>query len=386
MHIGHYIQGLGDPGGIATYIHRISQAQMAAGHQVYWFDTRPVNSQLIIEAYPVVVCNDDDLYHQARSRQVNVLHLHTSVSKLPPPELPVVRTVHDHNPYCPSGSRYLKNWGKPCDRAYHPIGCLWGHFIDHCGSIRPAQLSTEFQRLSQEMKTLSVIPTIANSQFVKEQMLRSGYLEDQLDLLLLPVPDSGEYLPPPEDEIPHFLFVGRITPEKGWRWLLQALATLKTPIHLDIAGTGNPQQNQAIRELTAQLGLEEKITFHGWVNEGEVRRLMQQSRAVIFPSVWHEPAGLVSLEAAAAGRAVIASQVGGLPEYVGKLKNGLLVEPNDVQGLAEAIAQLAQNYYLAQQLGVEGYKMVQMHFSLEQHLADLMQLYEQTINKDKFYF
>ena len=67
---------------------------------------------------------------------------------------------------------------------------------------------------------------------------------------------------------------------------------------------------------------------------------MREARAVVFPSVWHEPAGLITLEAAALGRPVIASAVGGIPEYATDAF-ALRVPPRDVDGLAHAMSQLA---------------------------------------------
>jgi glycosyltransferase involved in cell wall biosynthesis len=144
---------------------------------------------------------------------------------------------------------------------------------------------------------------------------------------------------------------------------------------------GNQEQEQTIRRLAERLELMNKITFHGWVNEAKAIQLLQRSRALVFPSVWHEPAGIVSLEAAAAGRAVIASSVGGIPEYTGRLQNALLVESNDVQGLARSIEQLATDSSLTKRMGAEGRKMAKEHFSLEKHLEKLMSLYELAVSR-----
>ncbi len=382
MIIGHYMYGIWHPGGIATYIRRISKAQRAAGHTVNYLENCPFTG-LQDEAVdlPIVVRDDNDLFIQAKVCGLDILHLHTNVSVISPSSMPVIRTVHNNSPYCPSGSRYLKHWGQPCDRAYSLSGCLWGHFVDHCGSIRPQRFYPGFQSTWQDMDTLKEVPAIANSQFVKNQMIRSGYPADNIHVLHYPAPEIREYFPPEQADLPHFVFLGRITPEKGLVWLLRAIAEVKVPIHLDIAGVGNQEQEQTIRRLAERLELMNKITFHGWVNEAKAIQLLQRSRALVFPSVWHEPAGIVSLEAAAAGRAIIASSVGGIPEYTGRLQNALLVEPNDVQGLARTIEQLATDSSLAKRMGAEGRKMAKENFSLEKHLEELMSLYELAVER-----
>lgn len=377
MRIGHYMQRIWERGGVATYIRRISKAQRAAGHTVYYLDNQPFTGAVEETVDSAILVRDDhDLFIQAKAYKLDILHLHATVSVLPPDSISVIRTIHGNNPYCPSGSRYLKRWSQPCDRAYSLGGCLWGHIVDHCGSIRPQRAYPEFERTWQEMRTLSEVPVITNSQFVKDQMIRSGYSADNIHTINSPAPEIGEYFPPEQTDLPHFVFLGRITPEKGIPWLLQALSEVKIPIHMDIAGSGNQEQEQKIYRLAEQLGLMNKITFHGWVNEEKAIKLIQGARALVFPSVWHEPAGIVSLEAAAAGRAIIASKVGGIPEYVGLLQNALLVEPNDVRGLAQSIEQLARDCSLAKQMGTQGRQMAKEHFSLEKHLQEILNIYE----------
>lgn len=380
MIIGHYMQGIWDGGGISTYIRRLTKAQLAMGYTVHYLDTRSctTTSSEAVDL-PIVARDDNDLFIQAQEHRLDILHLHTTVSVVPPNSTPIIRTVHGNSPYCPSGSKHLKRSGQPCDRAYSLNGCLWGHLVDRCGSIRPQRLYPGFQRVWHEMYALKNIIAIANSQFVKDQMIRSGYPADKIRVLHLPAPEIKEYYPPAFEDVPHFIFLGRLTLEKGLAWLLQALEKVKVPVHIDIAGSGNQEQEQAIRRLAERLGLMNQITFHGWVNEARAIQLIQGARALVFPSVWHEPAGLVSLEAASAGRPIIASKVGGIPEYASRLQNALLVEPNDICGLAGSIEQLAKDPDLATQMGLEGRKRVQEHFFLKEHLRELMELYKLAI-------
>ncbi len=383
MKIGHYEQGISRPGGVGTYIRRLSNAQSLAGHTVYYLDTWPLTGDPGRKIATVIVGDESDLFMQAKTLGLDILHLHRHVSFFPPDCVPLIRTVHNNNPYCPSGTRYLKRSSQPCDRPYSFGGCLWGHLIDYCGSIRPQRFYPGFQRTWQDIQTLDKVTTIANSQFVKDQMLRSNYPADNLHVLHYPAPDIEEYFSPEQGELPHFIFLGRITPEKGLVWLLRALAEVKVPIHMDIAGTGTQQQEQAIRHLADRLGLMNKITFHGWVNEAKTIQLIHKARALVFPSVWHEPAGLVSLEAAAAGRPIIASKVGGIPEYALRLQNALLVEPNDVGGLARSIEQLAEDWSLAQQMGAEGLSKAKEYFALESHLQELARLYQLALDRHR---
>ena len=383
MRIAHYMPGLRERGGIATYICRISNAQIASDHQVYYFDTCSFSGgKNESKNFSIFVKDEKELFIKAKEYELDIIHLHTNIGVDPPNNMAVIRTIHNNNPYCPSGSRYLKRWSQPCDRAYSLGGCFWGHLVDRCGSVRPPKLYNEFQRTWQDMDTLAGVTVIANSQFVKDQMIRSGYSSYNVHVLRYPAPNVREYFSPDQGNVPRFIFLGRITPEKGGDWLLRALAEVKVPVQVDIAGAGNQAQEQAIRLLAEHLGLMNKVTFHGWVNEAQALQLIKEARALVFPSVWHEPAGIVSLEAAAVGRPIIVSKVGGIPEYAERLQNAILVEPNDVDGLARSIEQLAGDWSLAQQMGLKGRQMVKEYFSLESHLMELMGLYELAISQE----
>lgn len=378
MRIGHYTYNIWEHGGVASYIRRLSVAQRAAGHTVYYLDSKTDNSFLDNEnESPIIVYDDHDLFAQAKTLNLDILHLHTAIQVSPSNSIPLIRTIHGHQPYCPSGGRYLSRWRQPCNRAYSLTGCLWGHFVDRCGSIRPHNLAADFQNTWDEMRILSGIKAIANSQFLKEQMLHSGYTEKLVKVIYYPAPQLPKYIEPPQDKTPHFLFLGRIVPQKGLDYLLHSLQKVSIPVHLDIAGDG--YQEAEMRALSKRLKLTEKVTFHGWLDETKTFQLLQASRALIFPSLWHEPAGIVSLEAAAAGRAIIASRVGGIPEYIAQQQHSLLVKPNDIHELSNRIETLALNWSLAKQLGEEGRKMIQTQFSIEQHLEQITNLYKLVI-------
>ena len=124
------------------------------------------------------------------------------------------------------------------------------------------------------------------------------------------------------------------------------------------------------------------MTFHGWVDSSDVGTMMQRARAVVFPSVWHEPAGLVSLEAAAHGRAVVASRSGGIPEYA-RPTFSTLVEPRDVDGLAEAIGNLARNRALANDMGRRGHEIARDVFSMTEFASRVEAWYVQQLRWQK---
>ena len=372
MRIGHYDPAIWANGGIASYVRRISQEQVRLGHDAVYFD-RLSSHAAGKENEPVITVKDDaELFCACAEQKLDILHLHSAISRSDCP-VPAIRTLHTHQPYCPSGGRFLKRHAKPCHRRYSLMGCTLGHLRDHCGSVRPARMLAEFRSTWNERETLCSIPTIAVSYFLKEQMVRSGYAEELIHVLHLPAPEVKASVPPPATGVPRFVFLGRLTPEKGAGWLLKALKEMTVPVHLDIAGEGH--QEPELRRLAVRLGIENRVTFHGWIDGERVNCLLREARALVFPSVWHEPGGTVALEAMVNGRAVIMSRVGGMPEVICPEVNGLLVEPNDVFALARAMERLAADGELARRLGAEGRKIAAAQHTLESYVERLMKLY-----------
>jgi glycosyltransferase involved in cell wall biosynthesis len=253
--------------------------------------------------------------------------------------------------------------------------------VDHCGSRRPHKTLANFQNIRLEQQQAAEIPTITVSRFLKEQMIRSGCAPDNLHVIHSPAPDvHTDFTPLPMNTPPRFLFAGRIEPNKGLDWLLRAVARVKAPIHLDVAGSGSERYLTRMRELVADLGIDDRVTFHGWLDEDEVLERMRTARAVVFPSVWHEPAGLITLEAAAVGRPVIASAVGGIPEYA--LDDfALLVPVRDVDALAGAIDRIACDYEYARTLGQRGYELARTRFAMDGFLKRLHMRYLTALNR-----
>src|SRR5688572_16232652 len=111
MRIGHYMTNMFEPGGIAAYIRRVSEAQRAAGHEVFLFD-RAADGQGA-DANLIYTIDDADLLRRAADLNLDSLHLHTTVEAeaIDAAAVPMVRTVHTHAPYCPSQGRFLKRPG-----------------------------------------------------------------------------------------------------------------------------------------------------------------------------------------------------------------------------------------------------------------------------------
>ena len=319
--------------------------------------------------------------------QCKLLHLHDPefLAELRG-ECPAIFTLHNHCSYCPSGTKYLANRQQKCDRNMHLLGCTWGHLVDGCGSRRPEKIWQNWQSSYDFLSNAKKIniPIIANSNYVRKQIINNGLSPHRVITLHCGVKQPKYPTTSLTKEIhqnQRILFVGRIVPDKGIEWLLKALAKTNPNIHLDIAGEGWIKSK--MEKLAKKIGLNERITWHGWCNKDKLETLYQQCLAVVFPSLWPEPAGLVTLEAYAHYRPIIASSIGGIPEYVQNSKTGILIPPNHIQNLADAINELATNYHKSRLMGEEGQQWFQQEFSLDLHIHKLEKIYSQTIAEFK---
>jgi glycosyltransferase involved in cell wall biosynthesis len=151
-------------------------------------------------------------------------------------------------------------------------------------------------------------------------------------------------------DAPRLLCVGRLIPIKGHHVLLQALAQARRVVRdltLDIVGSGRLEDE--LRAQVANLGLDGAVRFLGHVSQVPYA----DSPIVVVPSLG-EGFGMVALEAMERGRAVIASDVGGLPEIVADGETGIVVPAGDTHELAWAIAELAANLPRAAAFGEAG--------------------------------
>jgi len=154
---------------------------------------------------------------------------------------------------------------------------------------------------------------------------------------------------------PYILGIGRHVPQKGFDVLLRAFAQQvragEQTHDLLLAGDGAERSN--LEQLTGELGISERVRFVGRVERAEAVRLFVGCSFFVLPSR-HEPMGIVNLEAMAAGKAVVASQVGGVPELVEAERTGLLVPGEEVDALAEALQRLTGDADLRVRLGAAG--------------------------------
>jgi glycosyltransferase involved in cell wall biosynthesis len=195
------------------------------------------------------------------------------------------------------------------------------------------------------------------------QRMEDFYALGRDSVLSIPngVPDLGEPEPPLVRAAGQLVVgsVGRLDLMKAHELLLQAIAPLEG-VKVVILGEG--EQLTALEKLAADLGIGDRVSLPGWVDNP--RSHLSGFDVVALPSR-SEGFPLAIVEAMLAARPVIATRVGSVPEAVLHGKTGLLVDKNDVTGLTQAILQLRNNPILRSQLGQQGRAVAIAHFTVE---------------------
>lgn len=176
---------------------------------------------------------------------------------------------------------------------------------------------------------------------------------------------------------------GRLVPEKGHRFLFQAIQILqknKLFPKLLVFGDG-PLQNELHQQITTAR-LERQVLLHPAIPHQELMQILQCSDIFVMASLF-EGFGLAPAEAMALERPVICSQVGGLTDLIENGVSGILVPPANPEALAEAIAKLIVNPTLREQLGKAGRKRIETCFNVEVIADRYVQYYQKILENKK---
>jgi starch synthase len=177
---------------------------------------------------------------------------------------------------------------------------------------------------------------------------------------------------------PTVAYVGRITRQKGLPVLLRAAESLDPEVQLVLCA-GQADTEELLAEVTHLVDhLRETRSGVVWINgmlpKDEVIQILSHATVFACPSLY-EPLGIVNLEAMACGTAVVASNVGGIPEVVADSQTGLLVPAGDPAILAEAISSLVLDPARASAMGQLGRQRVAAEFSWASIAAQTAALY-----------
>ena len=144
---------------------------------------------------------------------------------------------------------------------------------------------------------------------------------------------------PTSNAEPRVLFVGRLDYEKRLDILIRAIHQISAEIDVNLEIVGNGGERETLRKLSADLGIEARVKFLGFVSEADLPKAYERATVFAMPSI-AELQSIATMEAMASGRPVIAANAMALPHLVHSGDNGYLYEPEDVSELANRLREV----------------------------------------------
>ncbi len=319
--------------------------------------------------------------------QPNVLHLHNfdvlsfsmiaSARKL---NIPIVLSIYDYWYFCPRRT-LLKAEGEIC-REFH------GPFCTDCLGLKKSDyLRRQFLRFRKRFfnwflnKVNAFIVLSKSSAGILEEY---GVDKEKIHVVRLPLWEEVKPSKPDNLKRNAILFIGWLYPHKGLHVFLKAMPQILKEVpdaELYVIETGKEKvYGEKMEELIKELKLEKHVNLVGKVSHDEVEKFLQKTGVVVIPEQWENMSPLVLAESMIFGKPVVASRIGGIPEFIEDAQSGFLVAPGDSYDFAKKVIWLLQNKQEAREMGKKAQETAYRLFSEEKFFDDLLGLYKKLIS------
>lgn len=310
----------------------------------------------------------------------DVAHLHSYMFHLTPSiflplrrlGVPVVQTCHDYAPVCVNQHLYDNRSGNICEACLHvgrlaPLWrrCMKGSFLWSAAGCA-AGLVDRYLVGTRRIVSLFFAP----SEFMRRKLVEGGLPAERI--VHMPHFVDAESIVPADTPGEFILFFGRLVPQKGLFTFLRA-AAMRPDIPCAVLGGGDLEK--AAGEWLRDRGIA-NVRLLGRLDGEALWHAVRRARAVVVPSEWYEPFGLVVLEAMAAARAVIASRIGGPAEIVSHGETGLLFAAGEADALSQAMSALWHDPDLAIAMGRAGRERALQRYRPDAYYSRVMAHFE----------
>ena len=212
----------------------------------------------------------------------------------------------------------------------------------------------------------------------------SRYLADEVVKMMpgerptvAPMPVATHVFTPDGERQPRrVLFAGRLNAQKGLEHVIRALPLTTSGVHVDVVGEGNSRD--AFVALAAELGVPERLTWHGQLPQSELVGRYRSASALVMPSI-EEGLGLTAVEALLCETPVVAFDSGGLTDVIHHDRTGILVAPRDHAALARALDSIVTDTETAARLGKAGRLYALANFAPESAARKYAEIYRQVL-------
>jgi glycosyltransferase involved in cell wall biosynthesis len=281
--------------------------------------------------------------------------------------LPIVMRCPNYRLFCPNGLHL--SHGRICERCVG--GREWYCVIQNCENDRWKSFGyaarNAFARISgMILDNISLF--IVLSEFQKKKFMQNGIEPERIAVVpnfeSLPEATGSANADPGET----ISFVGRLSPEKGIQHFIEAARALP---QYPFAVAGDTAQ---ISELTR--AAPPNVHFHGFLTGRELDAFYYRTRILVYAGIWFEGFPNVITKAMAAGKPVVSSRIGSLPEIVTENETGLLFEPGNIDELVSRLEALYPDTDRCLALGARGRAKVEREYTPESVYPRLMKAYD----------
>ena len=288
------------------------------------------------------------------TRTPDIAHLHNIYHHIAAPVIavlarrgiPAVMTAHDYKLCCPCYTR-RRDAADTCSLCLRggPFAAVRHRCVKHSAA---ASCVCWLEAIIHRRHWARLDAFVAPSRFMAEALRATGVPARRIvvipNAVTAPPPAPAAGVPPRT-----VLFLGRLYPEKGADVLLRAWARIahrRTTLVIAGEGPERPRLERLAADLHAR-----SVRFAGFLTGDARTEALRDALAVAVPSVWYENCPMTILEAFAAGKAVVASRIGGIPELLAHGEQGLLAPPGDAGALATQMARIIHDEPLRRRLG-----------------------------------
>jgi glycosyltransferase involved in cell wall biosynthesis len=228
-------------------------------------------------------------------------------------------------------------------------------------------------------------PIITISEFIRGIYIDAGFDGNQIETIHLGVP-MEMFSPEGRKQLSatsvKFLYIGSLWSGKGPQVAIQALGQLvekadMPDLHIDFYGKAAVGFLDYLKEVAKTAGVENRVTFHGFIDRAALPAIQRDHDILLFPSIWDEPFAAVPIEAMACGMTVIGTTAGGTPEAILHGETGLLIPPNDPSAMAAAMEELIRNPGLCWKLGQKAAHVARDKWTFTQYIDRLEKRYRE---------
>ncbi len=249
-----------------------------------------------------------------------------------------------------------KNWLATVIK--HPLLCLLRFIFDNSGGRLIVQNKEDMNVLTES--------GIINSLYIR---LIRGAGVDLVNYLASPL----------VEEVPIIVLASRMLWDKGIGEFVAAAELLKKQgieARFVLVGDTDAETPTAIPRLQLKKWHEQGV-IEWWGYRKDMPQVLGQAHIVCLPTYYGEGVPKVLLEAMSCGRAIITTDMPGCRELIVAGVNGVLIQPRNVQSLAEAISLLLKDRSLCKRMGIEGRKIAEAEYSIEKIVAQTFTVYEE---------